>query len=89
MWKNNLEKFEFNMDTIELFDSFAGIGALHKSLTKLRVPINLKCMSEVDPDSIIDYAAIHLPEFEQNKDFNCLSYHSPFNKNFILYYVTL
>lgn len=32
MWKNNLEKFNFNMEELRIFDVFSGIGALHKSL---------------------------------------------------------
>ena len=70
MWKNNLEQFKFNMEDIKVFDSFAGKGALHKSLTKLGVPIKLVGISEVDPDSIIDYATIHLPKSQQNEVFN-------------------
>ncbi|MGL5767677.1 MAG: hypothetical protein ACRCX8_18745 [Sarcina sp.] len=32
MWKNNLEKLNYEMDEVRLFDAFAGKGALHKSL---------------------------------------------------------
>ena len=34
-FNNNLKKYEFNMKPIKLFDSFAGIGALHQALKEL------------------------------------------------------
>lgn len=59
MYQNNLIKYNFNMEEIKLFDSFAGIGALHKSLQKLGVPVKLVGMSEIDIDAIISYSAIY------------------------------
>lgn len=59
MYKNNLKKYNFNIEEIKLFDSFAGIGALHKSLQKLGIPIKLVGMSEIDIDAIISYSAIY------------------------------
>lgn len=59
VYKNNLKKYNFNMEEIKLFDSFAGIGALHKSLQKLGIPIKLVGMSEIDIDAIISYSAIY------------------------------
>lgn len=47
------------MDKIKLFDSFAGIGALHKALTNLNIPIELIGMSEIDSDAIISYGGVH------------------------------
>lgn len=58
-FNNNLKKYEFNMKPIKLFDSFAGIGALHQALKELGVPIELIGMSEIDIDAIISYGAIH------------------------------
>lgn len=58
-FNNNLKKYEFNMKPIKLFDSFAGIGALHQALKELGVPIELVGMSEIDIDAIISYGAIH------------------------------
>ena len=55
----NLTKFNFNMEEIELFDSFAGLGALHQSLNELGVPIKLVGMSEIDVDAIISYSGVH------------------------------
>lgn len=59
IFNNNLKKYEFDMKPIKLFDSFAGIGALHQALKELGVPIELIGMSEIDIDAIISYGAIH------------------------------
>ncbi|XZI06079.1 DNA (cytosine-5-)-methyltransferase (plasmid) [Clostridium perfringens] len=64
MWKNELEKFDFKMDEIKLFDAFAGKGALHKSLKKLGVPVKVVGLSEIEPDAIIAYAAVHINDFK-------------------------
>lgn len=69
MWKNELEKFNFKMDEIKLFDAFAGKGALHKSLKKLGIPVKVVGLSEIEPDAIIAYAAVHINNFK-NLDFN-------------------
>lgn len=63
MWKNELEKFKFNMDEIKLFDSFAGKGALHKALKRLGVPTKVIGLSEIEPDAIIAYAGVHIDNF--------------------------
>lgn len=44
---------------IRLFDSFAGIGALHKALKNIGVEIELVGMSEIDVDAIISYSGVH------------------------------
>ena len=44
---------------IKLFDSFAGIGSLHKALRNLRVDVELVGMSETDIEAIRAYNAIH------------------------------
>lgn len=59
IFNNNLKKYEFDIKPIKLFDSFAGIGALHQALKELGVPIELIGMSEIDIDAIISYGAIH------------------------------
>ncbi|WP_396349930.1 DNA cytosine methyltransferase [Clostridium tetani] len=59
-----MKKLNFNMEEIKLFDSFAGIGALHQSLKELGVPIKLTGISEVDIDAIISYASIHIDNFK-------------------------
>ena len=41
MWKNELEKFDFKMEGLKLFDAFAGKGALYKSLKKLGMPVKV------------------------------------------------
>lgn len=64
MYKNIMKKLNFNMEEIKLFDSFAGIGALHQSLKELGVPTKLVGVSEVDIDAIISYAAIHIDNFK-------------------------
>lgn len=64
MYKNNLEKLNFAMEEIRLFDSFAGIGALHQSLKELGVPVKVVGLSEVDIDAIISYAGIHIDNFK-------------------------
>ncbi len=56
---NNLIKYDFEMEEIKLFDSFAGIGALHQSLKELGVPVKLVGTSEIDVDAIISYVAVH------------------------------
>jgi DNA (cytosine-5)-methyltransferase 1 len=48
-----------NNNKIKLFDAFAGIGALHTAFKNIGVETELIGVSEVDPDSIIAYAAIH------------------------------
>lgn len=58
-FNNFLKKYNFNIDTIKLFDSFAGIGALHQALNELGVPIELVGISEIDIDAIISYGAVH------------------------------
>lgn len=64
MYKNIMKKLNFNMEEIKLFDSFAGIGALHQSLKELGVSTKLVGISEVDIDAIISYAAIHIDNFK-------------------------
>lgn len=56
MWNNNLEKLNFEMEEIRIFDIFAGIGALHQSLKELGVPVRVTNLSEVDIDATISYA---------------------------------
>lgn len=68
-WNNNLEKLNFNMDEIRIFDVFAGIGALHQSLKELGVPVRVTNLSEIDIDAIISYAGGHIDNFK-NLDFN-------------------
>lgn len=69
MWKNGLEKFDFKMDELKLFDSFAGKGALHKTLKKLGIPTKVIGLSEIEPDAIIAYAGVHIKDFA-NLDFD-------------------
>jgi len=64
MWNNNLEKLNFEMEEIRIFDSFCGIGALHQALKELGVPIRLVGVSEIDIDAIISYAAVHIDNFK-------------------------
>lgn len=64
MWRNDLEKFNFNMDTLRVFDVFSGIGALHKSLKKLGIPVKITNISEIDCDAIISYAGVHINNFK-------------------------
>lgn len=64
MYKNIMKKINFNMEEIKLFDSFAGIGALHQSLKELGVPTKLVGISEIDIDAIISYASIHIDNFK-------------------------
>ena len=59
IFNNNLKKYDFDMKPIKLFDSFAGIGALHQALKELGVPSELIGMSEIDIDAIISYGSIH------------------------------
>ena len=63
-----LEKLTFNMPNnmkeIRLFDSFAGIGALHNSLQFLGIPTKIIGLSETDVDAIISYASIHISNFK-------------------------
>jgi DNA (cytosine-5)-methyltransferase 1 len=61
---NNLIRYTFEMDTIRLFDSFAGIGALHQNLTELGVPTKIIGLSETDVDAIISYAGVHVKGFK-------------------------
>ena len=58
-FNNNLVKYDFEMKKIKLFDSFAGIGALHQALKELGVPVKLVGISEIDADAIISYVAVH------------------------------
>lgn len=64
MYRNIMEKLNFNMEEIRLFDSFAGIGALHQSLKELGIPTKLIGISEVDINAIISYAALHIDNFK-------------------------
>ena len=64
MWKNKLEKFDFKMDELRLFDAFAGKGALHKSLKKLGILVKVIGLSEIEPDAIIAYAGVHIKGFK-------------------------
>lgn len=57
IFNNFLKRKQYNMETIKLFDSFAGIGALHQSLKELGVPVEVVGMSEIDVDAIISYGA--------------------------------
>src|SRR5574344_1712410 len=59
IYTENLIKYNFDMDKIKLFDSFAGLGALHQSLKELGVPTELVGMSEIDVDAIISYSGVH------------------------------
>lgn len=58
-----LTKLDFNMPdnmrTLRVFDSFAGIGALHNALKFLGIPTEIIGLSETDIDATISYAAIH------------------------------
>lgn len=56
MWNNSLEKFNYKMEEIRIFDIFAGIGALHQSLKELGVPVRVTNLSEIDIDATISYA---------------------------------
>ena len=51
---------------IKLFDSFAGIGALHTALKKIGVNVELVGFSEIDKYATKSYCAIH----NVNKDLN-------------------
>lgn len=64
MYKDIMKKLPFNMEEIRLFDSFAGIGALHQSLKELGIPTKLMGISEVDINAIISYAAVHIDNFK-------------------------
>ena len=64
MWNNNLEKLNFEVEEIRIFDIFAGIGALHQSLKELGVPVRVTNLSEVDIDATISYAAGHIDNFK-------------------------
>lgn len=72
MWNNNLEKLNFKMEEIRVFDIFAGIGALHQSLKELGVPVRVTNLSEVDIDATISYAAGHIENFK-DLEFECPS----------------
>ncbi|MGL4850948.1 MAG: DNA (cytosine-5-)-methyltransferase [Clostridium sp.] len=65
MWRNELKKKEYNMESVRLFDAFAGKGALHKSLKKLGVPTDVVGLSEVEPDAVIAYAGVHIDGFKE------------------------
>lgn len=57
---NILKKLNFRLNGgIKLFDSFAGIGALHQALKELGVPVELVGTSEIDVNAIISYSAVH------------------------------
>lgn len=59
---NNILKklnFRLNGGGLKLFDSFAGIGALHQALKELGVPVELVGISEIDVNAIISYSAVH------------------------------
>ncbi|HBJ1650873.1 TPA: DNA (cytosine-5-)-methyltransferase [Clostridium botulinum] len=60
---NLLKKFNFKMDEIKIFDSFAGIGSMHNSLKFLGVPTKIIGLSETDVDATISYAGIHIDNF--------------------------
>lgn len=64
MWNNNLEKLNFEMEEIRIFDIFAGIGALHQSLKELGVPVRVTNLSEVDIDATMSYAGGHIDNFK-------------------------
>ena len=64
MWNNNLEKLNFEMEEIRIFDIFAGIGSLHQSLKELGVPVRVTNLSEIDVDATISYAAGHIDNFK-------------------------
>ena len=64
IFNNNLQKYNFNMKTIRVFDVFSGIGALHQSLKELGVPIKITNISEIDVDAIISYAGVHIDNFK-------------------------
>lgn len=64
MWNNNLEKLNFEMEEIRIFDIFAGIGALHQSLKELGVPVRVTNLSEIDIDATISYAGGHIDNFK-------------------------
>lgn len=64
MWKNNLEKFNFDMEEVRIFDIFAGIGALHQSLKELGVPVRVTNLSEIDIEATISYASGHIDNFK-------------------------
>lgn len=63
MWKNNIEKLDFDMKEIKLISLFSGIGAFEEGLGMLGVPFNIKHFAEVDIDAIISYASIHVENF--------------------------
>ena len=64
-YTKNLTKFNFNMEEVKVFDSFAGLGALHQSLNELGIPIKLVGMSEIDVDAIISYSGVHKLELDK------------------------
>lgn len=65
MWNNSLEKFNFEMEEIRVFDIFAGIGALHQSLKELGIPTRITNLSEIDIDATISYASGHIDNFKE------------------------
>ena len=64
MFNGNLQKYNFNMGELKVFDAFSGIGALHQSLKELGIPISVTNISEIDVDAIISYAGIHIDNFD-------------------------
>ena len=64
MFNGNLQKHNFNMGELKVFDAFSGIGALHQSLKELGIPISVTNISEIDVDAIISYAGIHIDNFD-------------------------
>lgn len=64
-YNNKLQEEKFNMSKIKLFDSFAGKGALYKALKKLGIPTEVIGLSEIEPDAIIAYAAVHIKDFKK------------------------
>lgn len=64
MWKNNLEKCNFNKEEVRLVSLFSGIGAFEKALNQLGINNKIVNFAEVDIDAIISYGSIHIPNFE-------------------------
>ena len=62
---------------IRLFDSFAGVGALHLALKRLGVDVEVVGLSEIDIDAMIAYTGVHefdyqsveLPSVEEMKEY--------------------
>ena len=73
-----MKKLLKKKNSIKLFDSFAGIGALHKALKELNINVELVGMSEIDIEAIRAYSAIHynnnlehieVPSIEEIKEY--------------------